>query len=524
MKRPLHQREVSTHLMPDNSKPPFADAQELEKRGDLPAAAKAYKADLAKFPGIAEAHHNYALLLNRLGEAKEALAQSRIAVELAPENPTILSALGQHLEATGEAEAAMNLYRQCLALNPAHLPSLVNLGRLLNAMDRPDQAVALLEPARERFSGDRGLLVNLANAYLGVGKPVEAGEAAGLAVSTAPDLAAAHNAAGIAHYIRRKWPKAAESFRHAISASPDFAEAHENLAMTLLHTGDWQQGWAEYEWRWKNPSNHLTKRALEGPVWDGTPLDGRTLLLHGEQGYGDTIQFVRFASVIKKAGGRVLLSCQTELVDLLSWADGVDDAVSLDTGLPAHDCQAPLLSLPKLLRTEPAAIPQKTPYINVPPDKAVLATEGFKIGVVWAGRSRDILDPYRNRSCRPEDLTRLARLDGVQVYSLQTGPSADDCPDGFDDLSPQIKDFTDTARLIQAMDFIVSVDTAVAHLAGGLGKPTCVALCYAADWRWGDGHGIAPWYPTVQMFRQDSPGDWAGVVGRIADMIVQKAQ
>ncbi len=510
--------------MPENTKPPFSDAQVLENRGELEAAAASYKLDLAKYPGIAEAHHNYARLLLRLGDLQEAVAHSRIAAELLPDQPLILFALGRHLEAAGEMDAAVSQYRQCLTLDPGHLPSLVNLGRLLNAMDRPDQSVALLEPARDARGTDPGLCVNLANGYLGVGRPEDALAAADQAINADPALAAAHNTAGIARYVQRDWPQAADCFRRAIAAAGEFAEAHENLAMTLLHAGDWREGWAEYEWRWRNPSNHLTKRALESPAWDGQPLDGRTLLLHGEQGFGDTIQFVRFANMIEKAGGQLVLACQAELVELMASVEDVDEAVSLDAGLPAHDCQAPLLSLPNLLGTEPDTIPQNTPYVYVPPDEETSASKTFKIGVVWAGRPRDAMDPYRNRTCSPDDLAALAGVEGVQVYSLQTGPDAAGNPGRSIDLSPRIKDFADTARLIQAMDVIVSVDTAVAHLAGALAKPAYVALSYAADWRWGDGNGIAPWYPTVQMFRQHSPGDWTRIIGQITDIIAEKSQ
>ncbi len=384
--------------------------------------------------------------------------------------------------------------------------------------------MALLEPARFAHGTDPGLCVNLANGYLGVGRPEDALAAADQAINANPALAAAHNTAGIAHYIQRDWSQAAECFRRAIAAAPDFAEAHENLAMTLLHAGDWRDGWAEYEWRWRNPSNHLTKRALESPAWEGQPLDGRTLLLHGEQGFGDTIQFVRFANMVEKAGGRVILACQTELVELMASVEGVDEVISLDADVPAHDCQTPLLSLPKLLGTGPNSIPHHTPYISVSPDDDIAASKAFKVGVVWAGRARDVLDPYRNRSCTPDDIAALTSMDSVQVYILQTGPDAGDCPDGFIDLSSQIKDFADTARLVQAMDMIVSVDTAMAHLAGALGKPTCVALCYVADWRWGEGNGASPWYPTVQMFRQHSPGDWARLIAQITNIIREKAR
>ena len=433
--------------------------------------------------------------------------------------------VGRQLEASGRMGEAMAAFTQALALDPGYLPAASNLARLLVAQDKPRDAVRLLEPIAAGAPFDIALGVNYANALLGVGRAREAEQRLHAVVARPDAPAQAHNSLGVACYVQRRFASAAESFTRAVKNVPQFAEAHENLAQAFLQLGRFDEAWAEYEWRWKNPSNALTKRIFAEPLWDGRPLAGRTLLLHGEQGLGDTIQFARFAALVPKDGatekGRLVLACQEALVPLMRGRAGLDEVLVLGEALPAFDCQAPLLSLPRLFGTTAATIPAPSRYLGAEPDPDIAAERGVKIGVSWAGRARHTDDPHRNRSCDAAVFVRLGALPGAILYSLQTGTEARESSRvGAIDLAPRIAHFGDTARFVAAMDLVITVDTALAHLAGALGKAVWVLPPYAADWRWTRAGGVKRWYPTARIFHQERPGDWNEVFDRVAAALV----
>jgi len=500
------------NMMADSPENLFQLAQSLESGGDFAAAADAYRAGLEAAPDTGEAHHNLARLLRRLGRAGESLPHARRAAQLLAGRAVALNSLGQSLEQSGLAAEAEAAFRDALESEPAHAPAAANLGRLLETLQRPDEAAAVLVPARNANPGDAALNVNLANAYLGLGRPHEAAALLGAATELDTNIAPALNSLGTAHYIMGDWAAAAAAFTRAIALDPEFAQARENLAQTHFQTGDYAKGWPDYEWRWKNPDNHLTKISFSAPQWDGQPLAGRHLLLHAEQGYGDAIQFVRFAAAIEKQGGRIILACQKELVSLLRGACNLDDVVALDGPLPDHQCHAALLGLPRMLGISGPWTAGTAPYLSAAPDAAWAADSGadMRIGIAWAGRRRHALDAYRNRSCQALDFLILAERPGVSLFSLQTGAACEDPDFKMTDLAPYMTDFAASAALVKTMDIIVTVDTALAHLAGALGKPCAVMLAYTSDWRWNEIEGRNPWYPSVFAFRQPAPGDWTG--------------
>jgi tetratricopeptide (TPR) repeat protein len=432
-----------------------------------------------------------------------------------------MNALGRELERTGLLDDAMDAYRRALGHDPAYVPAASNLARLLVARDQAAQAVGLLEPVAAAAPYDMPLAVNYANALLGIGRAAEAAQRLGSVVATGTAPAQAYNSLGIARYVQRDFAGAAQSFEQAIAAASDFAEAHENLAQALLQQGRYRDAWPEYEWRWRNPSNALTKRAFAEPAWDGAPLAGRTLLLHGEQGLGDTIQFVRFARMVPKSGGRIVLACQERLVRLLRTIEGIDDVIALGGPLPAFDCHMPLLSLPRVFGTTFDTIPDPGPYLSAIADSAISSQKGLRIGLNWAGRPLHAQDPHRNRSCPITHFAGLAGNANLHLYSLQFGPFAADCGDfPIIDLSSHHADFADTARLVAAMDLIITVDTALAHLAGAMMKPCWVLLPYSADWRWPPSeNGRQPWYSSVRVFRQPTPGNWDQVFQHVKQEI-----
>ncbi|MBT6290308.1 MAG: tetratricopeptide repeat protein [Rhodospirillaceae bacterium] len=499
-------------MMADSPEKLFQLAQSLESGGDFAAAADAYRRGLELAPDTGEAHHNLAGILRRLGLADESLAYARRAAQLLPGRPPVLNSLGQSLEQSDLAEEAEAAFRDALTSEPNYPPAAANLGRLLERRQRPDEAAAVLAPAQAANPGDAALNVNLANAYLGLGRPDEAASLLNAATALDPDLAPALNSLGTAHYIMHDWAAAAAAFTRAIALDPEFAQARENLAQTRFRMGSYAVGWPDYEWRWKNPDNHLTKINFAAPEWDGKPLAGRTLLLHAEQGFGDAIQFVRFAAAIEKQGGRILLACQKELVSLLTGACKLDDVVALDGPVPDHQCHAALLSLPRMLGITGPWPAGSAPYLSAAPHAAItdVGRTNMRIGAAWAGRRRHFMDAYRNRSCQALDFHALAERPGVSLFGLQTDTAGEGPPFAMTDLSPHMTDFAASAALVQAMDIIVTVDTALAHLAGALGKPCAVMLAYTSDWRWNDIYGRIPWYPSVFAFRQPAPGDWSG--------------
>jgi hypothetical protein len=277
---------------------------------------------------------------------------------------------------------------------------------------------------------------------------------------------------------------AEQYFRRVCAARPDDAAAHFNLAVTLLRAGRLREGFQEYEWRWQVAQFAEQRRQFSQPLWRGEPISsrssthGRRILIYGEQGAGDAIQFVRYAPRVRNAGGDVILEVLPHLERLMSWLDGGYPVVNALSAGVEFDVQCPLMSLPQRFGTELDSIP--------PP----------------ARFSAHYFLP-------------LTRQSGVQCWSLQVGPAAAETPGGMMNLSGELIDFAETAAVISELDLVITVDTAVAHLAGSLGKPVWLLLPYTPDWRWMLGREDTPWYPTVRLFRQERPGEWGDVVERV---------
>jgi tetratricopeptide (TPR) repeat protein len=426
--------------------------------------------------------------LLRSDNAAEALDRFQLARELAPSIPALHLYTGAALHDLGRYEEAIDCYRDVLALTPGMGEAHNNLGNSLMALGHYAEAV-------ESFS--------------------EA--AAILPLSPVPPTARA-----TALQALGKVTEAEADCRSAVKRDPFFAEAHWNLALNLLLQGRYEEGWQEYEWRWRKPDFTSPRRHTEIPLWDGSPLHGRTILLHAEQGLGDAIQFVRYAPLVALRGGTVVIECHPELVSLFQNVDGVEVAVPFGAVLPPFTLQAPLLSLPRIFGTGLDTIPSRCPYvfahITYRHKWAELlpgGSAGFRVGLVWAGKRYP--DPLR--SCLLADFVSLAGY-GSTFFSLQMGNGAGQLSamtGALDmiDLTRHVFDFSDTAALIEHLDLIISIDTSVAHLAGALGKPVFLMLPYAPDWRWLLDRTDSPWYPTVTLFRQQKSGEWYGVIDRI---------
>lgn len=427
------------------------------------------------------------------GNAADALALFQTAQNIDPLNATILLHAGSALHDLGRYEEAVACYRLAIASEPSMGEIHNNLGNSLMALGRFSEATDSLLRASEL-----------------------------LPTSPIPPAARATALQALGNIFEAEY-----DCRKALAVDPDFASAHWNLALNLLLQGRYEEGWREYEWRWLKPDFTSPLRHSDVPLWEGSPLNGRTILLHAEQGFGDAIQFVRYATLVAQCGGRVSVECHPQLAQLFQSIEGVNEVVPFGTPLPPFSCQAPLLSLPLIFNTTLQAIPSRYPYLSTSAEyrdkwgKLIFCDPSvLRIGLVWAGKNYP--DPLR--SCRLEDFAPLATIHNVLYYSLQMGDGAEQTaspPSGMHliDLTSQICNFADTAALIEHLDLVISIDTAVAHLAGAMGKPVYLMLPFAPDWRWLLGRGDSPWYPTMRIFRQKQSGEWRDVVDSVYNSI-----
>ena len=389
-----------------------------------------------------------------------------------------------------------------------------HLGKLQQALDSCETAIRLNPELAEAYCNHALVLTAL-------GRSDEACTACQLAIRLNPFLDAAYANLGMACHDLGRYDEAREAYEKTLRIHPNNADAHWNSSLLLLLQGEFERGWEEYEWRWRRVAT--PPRTFHTPAWEGGALTGRTILLHAEQGLGDTLQFVRYAKQVKALGTRVLVECPAELASLMRSCDGVD-AVVEGTPLPQFDVHAPLLSLPRLFQTGMDNIPHQTPYLHAPAARpAVLETTlaahagKYKIGIVWAGRPTHPND--RKRSCELALFQPLAALPNVALFSLQKGERSADLTSAnvaATDLGVLLHDFSDTAAAIAGLDLVITVDTSVAHLAGALGKPTWVLLPLVPDWRWLLERDDTPWYPHMRLFRQQQAGNWAEVFTRVA--------
>jgi hypothetical protein len=350
-----------------------------------------------------------------------------------------------------------------------------------------------------------------------------------LALASRPDYAEAFANRGVLLYDLKRFDEALASYDSAIALRPDYADAHFFKGLSSLVTGDLPRGWIEYEWRRKAPAARIPKRDFSQPLWlGGDDIAGKTILLHSEQGLGDTIQFCRYAALVAARGARVILEVEAPLRELMTGLAGTAGIIAKGSALPDFDIQCPLPSLPLAFKTRLDTIPSTTPYLRVPKQalgywNALLgAKRSLRIGLAWAGNAKHVRD--RERSMRLRDLLPLLDIEATFV-SLQKEVRAADAETlancGVLQFGRKLGDFSDTAALISQLDLVISVDTSVAHLAGALGKRVWILLTHAPDWRWLLDRDDSPWYATARLFRQDDTREWHGVIARVRDALVE---
>ncbi len=490
---------------------------------------------LSQYP-LAQAH-TLAVQLYEAGSFKDAAVACRIILESDPSKTDTLLLLGLSCWELGDREQALNIFDLALRMRPDFTEALNNRGLLLLELDRPDDALADFDQALLLRCDYAKACNNRGNALAVLGQLDEALASYGQAIQLDPDYAEAYYNRGNVLQEQIRLDEAIASYGRALELRPGYAEAHWNRGLCLLMQGDLPEGWEAYEWRWRLPTNQGTQAAmgLQQPMLTPeTNIRGRSVLLVAEQGFGDTLQFGRFASVLADRGAKVILEVQKPLVSLMRSLPGVDQVIAQGEGRPAHDLCCPLLSLPGLLKTDMDSIPAHVPYLKETTELRAMWQQvlgkfaGLRVGLAWSGSQRKKGDQRRKlpRSFPLGALAPLLDIQGIQFVSLQPEVLESDrealATLPIIHFGNRIQDFSDTAALASLMDLVITIDTSVAHLAGAMGRPTWVLLSHFSDWRWFVGREDSPWYPSVRLFRQHSPGDWAGVIARVSKKLDER--
>ena len=502
----------------------------LQQQGLIEDAVASYRRALRLNPQSAEIHYNLGRVYEAEGQLANATHSYRRAVALRPDYVEAQFNLGNVLQAAGQREEAIACYQRVLALKPDHAEAHNNLGAQFELAGQPEQAMASYGQAlalRPVFPEAHN---NLGNALLADGRTNEAIASYANAIAQRPDYAEAHNNLGNALQAAGRLDEALQSHDRALALKPDFPDARWNKAFALLLQGDFAAGWRLFESRWELPGNQSAAARFDRPLWLGdTPLAGKTLLVHHEQGLGDTLQMLRYVPLLAAQGARVVVQVPATLAALAATVTGVASVVTIGEPLPAHDLHCPCMSLPLACRTTLATIPAVVPYLAVPDAVGALwrtrlddtrsdERAGPRIGLAWSGSTAHRND--RQRSLALRQLLPLLDM-RAEFHSLQKeyrpGEREQLGAHGrVRDWSASLDTLADTAGLIAQLDLVIAVDTAVAHLAGALGKPVWLLLPAAPDYRWLLDRSDSPWYPTMRLFRQHSAGDWESVLAAVA--------
>ena len=504
-------------------------AQVLADAGLVGEAVLCYRTALRQDPADARGHYNLGNLLLRSGEAEAALACYEAALSLQPDHAQALNNLAAALRQLGRLDEAEHQYRCLVGRAPAMAGAHYNLGNLLFAANRFAEAADCFRQALALQPGDADVANNLGSALIELGDYAGAELHLRQAAERQPDQALPCSNLGVALREMGQVEAAEVCFTKALELAGDRVPARNNLATTLLQTGRLEAGWALYESRWETPT--LPPRPFRQPLWQGEPLGNGVLLLHAEQGLGDTLQFCRYVAWAAERA-RVVLEVQPPLRSLLahSLPAGVTIVCRGET-LPRFDQHCPLLSLPRVFGTTLQTIPAPIPYLSADPAQAAAwqarlqALPGLRIGLVWRG-NQAYADAKRKRDMDPAYLSLLSAVPRASFISLQKdlSPAEQAAAQSFlpfTDWTDELTDFQQTASLVAALDLVIGVDTAVVHLAGALGRPVWLLNRFDPCWRWLRDREDSPWYPTLRQFRQTVSGDWAGPMQQVSAQLSQ---
>jgi tetratricopeptide (TPR) repeat protein len=549
-------------IAPQDERCSFSLGCVLQAQGRFDEAAECYGRTLSIRPDCAPAYYNLGLLHLARQRHEQAAAVLDKAVALQPRFAAALNNLGTALMALGRLDRARDCFQAALEADPVYAEAHGNLGRLMFACDRWDEAlasflkaIALKPAAAELFhniglchhklrrldeaeswyrralaqrSDDPRIQIDMGNIFLDRGDLDEMIAWYRKAAAQVPQKTAAMLNVSRMLQDQGRWTESLRCCEEALARDPLHAEARFDRSLLLLRLGRLEEGWKEYEWRFQRANRHNAyPHRLTSARWDGSEFHGRTILIHCEQGFGDTLQFARYLPKVKQRGGTVIFETQAQLCSLFQGFRGADEVVALSADGPIerpHDCHIPLLSLPGIFGTTTETIPVCRPYVSADPFKEAfwttrLGVGGMRVGIVWAGSAWHGKD--RKRSCGIAPFLALARIPGLRLIGLQKGAAAAEALNptpglGFSNFGGDLNDFSDTAALVSVLDLVISVDTAVAHLAGAMGKPVWVLLPLVCDWRWLTDRQDSPWYPSMRLFRQGRGETWPDVFHRVA--------
>ena len=509
--------------------PGFAEV--YSNRGNTLSELKRYDEALASYdralalrPDYVEALSNRANTLRTLKRFEEALAGYDRALAARPRDPEVPFNRGNALHEMRRFEEALASYDRALTMRPHYAEALSNRGNTLQSLRRFEEALASYDRALAARPDYAQALSNRGSVLRDLKRYDEALASYDRAIAIDPDHAEALINRGNILTEMKQFEEALASYARALAVERHSAEAHFNEAICRILIGDLERGFEKYEWRWESRQGKKDKRSFAQPLWLGADdVADKTVLLHAEQGLGDTIQFCRYAPLVAARGARVILEVQDPLRTLMTSLIGPEKIIAKGEPLPAFDMHCPLLSLPLAFRTRLETIPAVTPYLHASPQSIVdwQARLGPArrpaIGLSWSGQTTHPNNP--NRAIRLDALSPLLDFDATFVNLQKHVPAGDAAllKERGDILQfgDALRDFSDTAALVANLDLVISVDTSVAHLAGAMGKPVWILLAYAPDWRWLLDRDDSPWYPTARLFRQDASRKWDAVIPRI---------
>ncbi len=531
MARPpnIPQRKKAPIKQSGNQVPLLQQAVALHQNGQLAQAQAIYLDILKSQPKHFDALHLLGVIALHTKNYQSAVDLIDKAIETYPSNANAYYNRGNALKELKQLDAAVASYDQAIRLKPDYADAYYNRGGILKELKQLDAAVASYDQVINLNPGYADAYYNRGNILKEL-KQLDAAVASyDQAIRLKPDYTDAYYNRGIALGELRQLDAAVANYDQVISLNPDYADAYWNKALVLLVNGDFEKGWEFYEWRWKRDAFSSPKRNFPQPLWLGVEaLQNKTILLHSEQGLGDTLQFCRYAQLVAALGARVILEVERPLINLLRGMSCISELVEKGTTLPAFDYHCPLLSLPLAFKTNLNTVPASSGYLNS--DKAKVenwqATLGaqtkLRVGIVWSGSTGHENDANRSLllsdliAYLPQDVEYVSlqkELRDVDKETLQANPR-------IKHFGSELKDFTDTAALCELMDIVISVDTSVAHLSGALGRPTWILLPYKPDWRWLLDGADSPWYSSVKLFRQDSSCNWDSALKSVkADLI-----
>jgi len=529
-----HTPHAALYEVPDA----FKEAHAQYIQGDLHAAQTLYKKQLRKHSSLVTLLTHFANTLSDVEEFEHAILCFNCITSLYPEYPSAHACLGVTYNKMEEPAQAIAPLKKAIECHPQYCDAYLQLSKAHYELEQFEPALTNAQQALELQPDSLAVNLHIGDVCIRQGNPEQACVWYERAEKLDPNSALAYYDSGYALMLKGSLKESLEHFTTAVKLNPNYHDAHLGLAFTNWALDDWQTGFEEYEWRWK--PGEAGPNSIPLPVWDGSDLKGKTILLYSEQGMGDTMQFIRYAKMVKKQGARVVCGVQEPLITLLSSCPFIDE-LRTEYTFEGIDVQAPIMSLPRIFKTTAETIPTDFPYLQA--DKKLIEKwrthlaqdKNFKVGLCWHvdPKHEKIKTPVSRRSVSLQEFAPFAAIEGVSFYSLQKVNGMDQLNkkpeklvintfgDNFDTTNGS---FMDSAAIIESLDLVISVDSAIAHLTGALNKPVWVLLPYAPDGRWQLERSDTQWYPTMKLFRQPKPFDWHTTVQKITLALRKKVQ